>query len=425
MGGSCWDCRPFSFGFCCLNPQLWAEMKNCIIALVDQLCPKAPLAVVVLFVTLLTACGTPKPWYKKELRSEVDGFQPVAIAQGDYQLFLIGDCGKLPMGDLPPVFETLTTQLEAAGENSGIIYLGDNIYEYGLPAEDDPERQEMERRMTVQLRPTENYPGRVLVVPGNHDWEQGKQNGMAAVRREEAFVEAHLQRGNDAYLPDNGCAGPREIMLDANKVLLVYDSQWWLHKHEKPSKADGCAATTDADFLANFKAAIERHQDKEIIVAGHHPLHSYGPHGGHFHPSNHLFPMRMFKHNLWIPLPVLGTVAVVYRKYFGNIQDIPNRRYTALQKELDQLFAAKPGLIYVSGHDHNLQYLQKEGRHYIVSGSGAKSTYVSHGKNAVFTDAEKGFSKMILKADGSVWLEFWAQANKANTVHLRYAQKIK
>ncbi len=385
----------------------------------------AILGVILLSMILLTACGAPKPWYRKELRSEVEGFVPVKIEEGDYQLFLIGDCGKVPEGDLPPVFETLTKQLEAADKNSGIIYLGDNIYEYGLPAPDDPERGEMERRMTVQLNPTKNFKGRVLVIPGNHDWEQGKANGWATVNREEAFVEAHLKRGKDAYLPDDGCPGPREIQLGNQQVLLVYDSQWWLHKHEKPGKANGCNASTDEEFLNNFKAALDRNAGKQIIVAGHHPLHSYGPHGGHFHPSNHLFPMRMFKHNLWIPLPVLGTVAVIYRKYFGNIQDIPNRRYTALQKDLDALFESQPGLIYVSGHDHNLQHLKRDGRHYIVSGSGAKSTYVSHGKNAEFTDAEKGFGKMVLKQDGTVWLEFWAIAKKEKRVVLRYAKQIK
>ena len=378
-----------------------------------------------LALTTLSACGAAKPWYNKRLRSEVANFKPVEVEKDDFQLLLIGDCGKVPEGEMQPVFVKLQEELSVAGKNSGIIYLGDNIYEYGLTAPDAPDRAEMERRMTAQLRPTENYEGRVLVIPGNHDWAQGKPEGLAARLREEEFVEAHLQRGEEAYLPNNGCPGPDEIVLTDNAVLLVFDSQWWLHKHEKPGKAQGCDATTDEEFLANVKAALQRNEGKEIIVAAHHPLHSYGPHGGHFHPSNHLFPMRMFKHNLWIPLPVLGTVAVVYRKYFGNIQDIPNRRYTQLQTELDALFAKYPDLIYVSGHDHNLQYLPQEGRHYIVSGSGVKSTYVSHGKNAAFTDAEQGFAKLVLKQEGAIWLEFWAENPKTNQMQLRFSQQIK
>ncbi|MBK9453525.1 MAG: hypothetical protein IPN95_29895 [Bacteroidetes bacterium] len=65
----------------------------------------------------------------------------------------------------------------------------------------------------------------------------------------------------------------------------------------------------------------------------------------------------MFKKNLWIPMPVLGSVAIWYRKYVGNIQDIPNKRYKALKTELEAVFAQYPELIYVTGHDHNLQYL--------------------------------------------------------------------
>jgi Calcineurin-like phosphoesterase len=359
-------------------------------------------------ISLLTGCIDSKPWYSDRYdRHQIEQPGPVATDPAvDYTLWMIGDCGKSPADKPWPTFELLKQQLGEAPQNSAVIYLGDNIYELGLPADTAPDRKEMERRMTAQLAPTLGYPGQVIVIPGNHDWAQGKEDGYAARLREEAFVEQHLQRGN-TYLPDQGCPGPYELALGDSIVLLAYDSQWWLHKHKKPGKAEGCSAETDADFLADFDAALARHAGKQILIAAHHPFYSYGPHGGHYHPLCHLFPLLMLNSKLWVPLPVLGTLAVAYRKFHGNIQDIPHPRYRAMRDALEDKFEKIPDLIYISGHDHNLQYLPKDSRHYIVSGTGSKGNYVSHGRKALFTDAERGFGKLTFLQDGSRILEFY------------------
>jgi hypothetical protein len=366
---------------------------------------------------LLAGCTTPRPWYNQSYNQQLleTATPPLPTAPGTFTLFMIGDCGKSAADKPSPAFAELKKQLSEAGPNSAVIYLGDNIYEYGLPADSAPDRKEMERRMTTQLEPANGFQGKTIVIPGNHDWAQGKPEGYAARLREEQFVEKHLNQGN-TYLPDDGCPGPFELPLNERITLLAYDSQWWLHAHEKPGKAEGCATDTDAEFIAAFKAALERNKDKQIIVAAHHPFHSYGAHGGHYHPKFHLFPLLMFKKNLWIPMPVLGSVAVWYRKYVGNIQDIPNKRYKALKTELEAAFSQYPGLIYVTGHDHNLQYLPIDGRHYIVSGSGSKSNYVGHGKKALYTDAGIGFGRLIFDESGKERLEFFvAEPEKTHT----------
>lgn len=348
-----------------------------------------------------------KPWYNKNYDQKVLDRPYVAPDEASvaYTLYMIGDCGISSPTKPWPTFELLKRELRSAPAASGVIYLGDNIYEVGLPVDSAPDRKEMERRMTAQLAPTTDFAGDVIVIPGNHDWAQGAPEGYAARLREEQFVEQHLGRGN-TYLPDKGCPGPFEVALTDSITLLVYDSQWWLHKHQKPGKAEGCAQT-DADFLADFQAALTRNRGKQVLVAAHHPQYSYGAHGGYYHPLYHLFPLLMFKHNLWVPLPVLGSVAVWYRKFHGNIQDIPHPRYRALRDALERQFAAFPGLISLAGHEHTLQYRAVEGRHYIVSGAGSKGNYVGHGKRAQFTDAEMGLAKLLFMKDGSRVLEFW------------------
>ncbi len=364
----------------------------------------------------LVSCTAPKPWYNKDYDTQQLDRPYAALDDSEvaYTLYMIGDCGNSSPTQPWPTFELLKRELKSATANCGVIYLGDNIYELGLPADTAPDRKEMERRMTAQLAPANGFAGRVIVIPGNHDWAQGKPDGYAARLREEKFVEGHLQRGN-TYLPDDGCPGPYELALTDSITLLVYDSQWWLHPHQKPGKAEGCAET-DADFLADFQAALARQQGKQIVVAAHHPQHSYGAHGGHYHPLFHLFPMLMFKHNAWVPLPVLGSIAVWYRKFHGNIQDIPHPRYRSMRDALESQFSAHPGLISLAGHDHNLQYRTLDGRHYIVSGAGSKGNYVGHGKRARFTDAEMGFGKLIFRKDGGRVLEFWVPGPKGDGV---------
>jgi predicted phosphodiesterase len=352
----------------------------------------------------LQACA-PHPWYRRDVRNWAADIPQTPDAPA-FTLYLIGDCGNPSAKQTEPTLAMLKAKLADESSNSAVLFLGDNIYEYGLTAPDAPDRKEMERRMTAQLDATQDYSGNVYVIPGNHDWAQGKPQGLEARLREEQFVEDYLQRGN-AFLPDNGCPGPYELELAPNIVLLAFDSQWWLHKHKKPGKADGCEAGTDEEFIADFKAALERNKDKKILVAAHHPLHSYGAHGGFYPPLYHLFPLLMASHKAYIPLPILGSIGVWYRKYIGSIQDLPNKRYKSLQRKLDALFVDYPGLIYISGHDHNLQYLRLGNQHYVVSGSGSKSTYVGHGNKALFTDAEKGISQLTFTQSGKTHLDFW------------------
>ena len=188
--------------------------------------------------------------------------------------------------------------------------------------------------------------------------------------------------------------------------MLIIDSQWWLHYWEKPDSHSDCDAKNDDAFLADLRDALERNKHKRVVIAGHHPLYSYGNHGGKWSLKDHLFPLTEINKNLYIPLPVLGSAYPFYRGVIGNIQDIPNYRYRELQKELTSLFNEYENIIYAAGHEHNLQYIPKDGQHYIISGSGSKETYVKRSKKAGYVQMKKGFGTLSFYEDGDVWLEF-------------------
>ena len=105
-----------------------------------------------------------------------------------------------------------------------------------------------------------------------------------------------------------------------------------------------------------FKEALKSNRTKHVIVVGHHPMYSNGIHGGYFTLNDHLFPLTKLNSKLKIPLPIVGSIYPFYRSFFGNIQDITNPRYQDLQEQITNAIGQYDNVVYVNGHEHNLQY---------------------------------------------------------------------
>ncbi len=77
-----------------------------------------------------------------------------------------------------------------------------------MPEADDFDRKEKERRIIEQMNIVKNFKGQKVFIPGNHDWNESHRGGLAAVNRQEEFVENYLD-SNDVFLPSNGCRPAR------------------------------------------------------------------------------------------------------------------------------------------------------------------------------------------------------------------------
>ncbi|WP_234567931.1 BamA/TamA family outer membrane protein [Rhodohalobacter sp. 614A] len=345
-----------------------------------------------------------------------------------YRVFLIGDAGKPSLDAHEPVLKLLQSFLEDAGEQSSAIFLGDNVYEVGLPDSTDLDRELYERRLIEQLKTVENFPGRVVFIPGNHDWDNDGPEGWEKVKRQEQFIEEYLDRGN-TFLPDGGFPGPVTFKLldkdDDERLredirLIVLDTQWWLHQHEKPYGDTGDYELSDAgDILIELDDILKKQRNDHLLIAAHHPLITHDNHGGYLPPSTHLKP------------PVFGSLYMLYRRVFGFRQDVHHHRYRGMADALQKLFNTYEleDLIYASGHSHGLQYHREEGsrisHHYLVSGAGSKETYIAHGRGAEFTYGNSGFITVQYYADGSVWMEGWAPEGDGSTGTLLYRTEMK
>ena len=77
-----------------------------------------------------------------------------------------------------------------------------------------------------------------------------------------------------------------------------------------------------------------------------------------------------------------------------------------MKKSLENIMNKHDNIIYIAGHEHNLQYTKQNKIHHIISGAGSKTTHVKKNKKLVFGVHMKGFSKIDYYDNGQVWLNF-------------------
>lgn len=382
--------------------------------------------IIVLAISSILACSKSSVYINKDYKEDKSIAAESPILQ---QVYLIGDVGA-SIEESESSLQLLKKELSVSDpEITSVVFLGDNIYPRGLHPKDHPLRAEDEKRLNAQLDVVKDFKGEIVFIPGNHDWQQGGEDGFAFNKRQEKYVQSYLN--NKAYKPSDGCSDPKEIEISDELVLILIDTQWWLHKHEKGrGEKDDCIASTKEDFVLAFKEVLKRNRDKNIIVAGHHPMYSNGVHGGYFSWKDHLFPLTKINSAYKIPLPIVGTIYPFYRSYFGNIQDIANPTYQELQKVLTDAMGQYDNIIYACGHEHNLQYHFKKSTHYIVSGSGSKVSKLKYNNHMNFGAEHKGFAKVEIREDGGVYAKYYAsdKAPSENPILLErklYTKNIK
>ncbi len=323
-----------------------------------------------------------------------------------FEVILVGDSGNISRYKPDPVLSLLTKHLETPNP-SAVIFLGDNIYPHGLPAEGDRLRADAELVLQKHYEAVKEYSGKVIFISGNHDWNKGKDDGYEYVIRQEKYLEK-LFNNADVYLPSNGCPGPTEVSVNDELTIVAINTQWWIQRGFRPIGAkDGCAANSEEEFFALLEEIINRNINKKVLVVGHYPIYSYSLHGGKFKFKHHLFPLTIYKKKAFVPLPFIGSLLPLYRKYIGASEDLSHQRFHHLKKKLKAIFGKHPNLIYAAGHEHNLQHIYKNRVNYIVSGAASKSTYVRKGKYGKFALAAKGFFKLKFSSTQKTIAETW------------------
>ncbi len=346
----------------------------------------------------IIGCSHTSPYYHPEIPA-TERQNTVIDNTVHYRILLLGDGGQ-PKQD-EPVLKTLQTWAEKSPKKTSIVFLGDNMYPDGMTEE---KKHEAPARLGPQLQVVKSADTHGLFIPGNHDWTNGKEEGYRALLAQEKYINDNLFR-EPKFLPKGGSPGP--VMLELPKSapvvrMIVLDTQWWLHRHEKPQIAS-------ESIIAELKNMLDT--ELPVVVVGHHPLQSYGIHGGFYEWKAHLFPIRVAKKWLWVPVPIVGSLYPLVRWYLvKSDQDLSGTQNKYMVKQLNNAFSIPkktPLLIYASGHEHSLQVLRGDVTDYLlVSGlaSSEKATEVSHGDNTLFAHQHTGFMVIDFLTNGKVLL---------------------
>lgn len=391
-----------------------------------------------------TACTRLTPYYGAGLPIA----PPLVASQVDHRLLLIGDAGDAdPAGE--PALDLLGRQARLLPDRTTVVFLGDNIYERGMPEAGKPvaldeaaqaanvvllnifnSRLEAERRLNAQIDTVRGTKVPAIFIPGNHDWDPFDLLGWKRVLEQENYLLAAAAGGVDVRMvPGGGCPGPISLPLGTTGTLIVLDTQWWfenetLGKPQPDNNPTHCPITTETEVLdaLTSELAAAAKQGRWAVVAGHHPLNSEGPHGGFVDAYTHLFPLRFLRHYIpwyaqWIPLPVLGSMAVVARQNFSpSNQDFSNAENERFRRRLRAAMADSekrdaPVLAYAAGHDHSLQVFRSRTgpRYTMVSGLGnlSRGSEVGTADNTLFAHANPrhpGFMQVDFLRGGAVRL---------------------
>ncbi|WP_372746114.1 metallophosphoesterase [Lutibacter sp.] len=351
---------------------------------------------------LLSSCATNKVQYKNNVNYNNFEDENVNNLEIDHTFYLIGDAGNANLNEELTHFNVLKNELSLVGKNSTLLFLGDNLYEKGLPKKSHPKRDLSEHRLNAQINLVENFKGETIFIPGNHDYYS---NGIEGLKREEDYITEKL--GKNSFFPKSGCP-LKKIDISDDVVLIIVDSQWYLENwNNNPTMNDDCDIKTRDIFFDEFESLIKKHESQTTIVAMHHPLFSNGSHGGQFSLKSQLYPI-----NNKIPLPIIGTFANIFRKTSGiSVQDLNNSVYLELKNRIVTLSQKAEKVIFVSGHEHNLQYILQDNIPQIISGSGSKTSAARVLNGSEFSYGGLGYAKVVVYKNGSSKVNFYNEIN--------------
>jgi tartrate-resistant acid phosphatase type 5 len=261
-------------------------------------------------------------------------------------LLMLGDWGRrTPDNAQQIVARALAAYTQQLGIHAqALLMLGDNWYDE-LPGGVDSPRWQTDFE---QMYPSSVFNCPAYAIPGNHDYQIMPTSKLAAEL-------AYAARGKTRWTMPS--LWYRFEFPQKNPVITFIALDSNVHREDgKPDKAPNFTLTPElqAQQLAWFKAELEKPLTTPfLVVMGHHPIYSNGPHGDH----------------------------------------------KVLIRDWDPLLQQHNVHLYLAGHDHDLQHLEFEGHptsHFLSGGGGADlyNLKIEEAKRGPFAEKVHGFSHL-------------------------------
>lgn len=349
----------------------------------------------------LSACATYSPQFRNSTSNPSQTFSERKI---DKTFYLIGNAGNSG-SEISNSLQSLKKYIaENNSEDSYVLFLGNSFYPSGMPPKDDVAKKQAETTMQMQIDALKGFKGNVVVLPGNRDWK----SGVDGLELEEDFLKARFNDA-DVLQPNNGC--PIEsIDINDNIHLIALDTQWFLEDWDNNSKMnDKCDIRTREKLFIEIEGELKKNATKTIVFAMYHPMISYGEHGGKY-PAIH----KDFFSTFIKQVKIQGAISK---------QDRYNERYNEFMSRLKVLTKDINRLVFVSGQDQSLQYIDDGTVKQIVSGAGSGATAASLGQYGQFVYGHQGFAKLDVTEDGASQVEFF-KSNDDGSYEMIFEKEI-
>jgi len=343
----------------------------------------------------------------------------ISVAQDSvsHRIILIGDAGRINDQQQAIIKDAASRTI---GDKTTVLYLGDNIFKKGMALAGGDEESLSRQILQSQYQPMRNAGASVYFIPGNYDWDKSGKNGLAKVKKQWEFL--HTQNDPKLQLvPFNGCPDPIEINVDDNLTIIAFDSEWWLFPFNKTNADADCDCTTKDEVITRLGELFYKNRYKVVILASHHPFQSYGIRGGHFTWKDHLFPFTAINKNLYIPLPVVGSLYPLLRRSFTSPEDLRHPLYKEMTGRVDKVFDSFPNLIHVAGHEHGLQFIKSK-QLQVVSGSGSVASSAIKKSSSLYADDVQGYVTIDLLSTHETRFTYYVYKDGAARAVYNYTQ---
>jgi len=256
-------------------------------------------------------------------------------------------------------------------KDATLLIVGNITKEKGYPSQKEAKSNTESYLKNYLLNPIDKFNGNVIFTPGKNEWNKKGHKGLDD-------LESFLQDNSKAkFWPNDGCPIESEE-INEDVVLIMIDSQWYLENWDDyPYINNKCEIKTRDQFFAEFKDELKDNYGKTIIVAVHHPILSSTKYG-------------------------------FIKKVAGfSDQTYQNAEQSRLHNILEATAREFDDVIFVSGNDQNLQYLDHHEVPQIISGAAAKTQKARAEKKGHFASDKNGYAKLILFKDGSSLVRFY------------------
>ena len=328
---------------------------------------------------LVGGCATTQSYLAPQVR---DNPTP-ALPEGEiaHRIFLTGNTGD---AETDAVIRALAADARAAGPDATVVVLGD-VTDGGLPEADDPDRARAQAPVDALVAALAGLEGKVVVVPGDRDWEQGEDG----LKRLEDLLDGAFDA--DVLTPGDQSGGPREDKLAEGLRLVALDTAWWLlDADERPEgEAEDQDIRAPSDVARVLEQIILDRDDDRIVVVAHHPLISRGAYAGYRGD------------------PLTGLVS---RTIGTGAQDLSSPRYRQLRAGLGPIAATHDRLVWAAGHDRILQTYEDvintlRQQTHLVSGTGGGAVSAAGASGAQAVASVPGYQRLVYFKNGRLWQE--------------------